>query len=103
MNFFRKKNQIIVSFTANELQESIHRVKKSLLDLAPFPAGGQVRLNAGEIKDIPAGVLATLVSFSGAVRESGATLELRANADVVEAIRLIGVEKSFDLLEVLES
>lgn len=99
MNFFRKKNQIIVSFSPVELTEPVHKLKKSLLGLAPFPEGGLVRLNATDMDDIPLRSLSVLAAFCLPVHEAGAKVELRVKEPVLGALEGMGVVSCFDQVE----
>lgn len=96
MNFFQKKDRILVFFTAADL-DNIERLENDLNDLTPTD-GKQVAVRL-ESEDIPLGSLALLIGFGLRCEKVGANVSLTAPAAVIQDMQRMAMNHPFDLAE----
>jgi len=102
MNLFKKNSHIIASFGEKELSDPAAEIQKKLESLLPIPAGQELRLSIAESTDLYMDALCAFSYFSKKTRMNGHRVVLKARSEVIENIKLLGLESYFDDLKVGE-
>lgn len=103
MNFFRKKDHIIATLTAEEVAGSSLKLIKDLKGLMPVPENAEVRLSLSGAGDISMTALAAIISFSKELSARNGRVSLTAGKELIERLEKYNFGKFFDSFKVADA